>query len=207
MKIMCLTGNTSCMITISFVFILLTLLFFVFFDGFVYLTFMKGVWTFYQETPTNVSALATNETRVKSTNDSTIGFAPGLEDLRARLNQLGLEPVEDNAFKSPFIINPCNVKGVRNESGSPKIISSFNSPHWFKPAFTNSSRNEFSECEYSNCVMDFSGKKKESADVLLFFVGYLNRAPPARPPGQIWVKVMWESPAYYGYPGKCFTFT
>ncbi|XP_059138462.1 glycoprotein 3-alpha-L-fucosyltransferase A-like [Physella acuta] len=200
MKVRCLSRNISYMKvlkTMSLV-ILLTLLFLAVFDGAVQRKFTEGVRTFFQATPTNVRIRVTKETRVTSPENSTTG----LEDLRARLNQLGFEPVEDHEFKSPLIINPWNVRGIRNETGSPKIISSFNSPHWFKTAFTNSSRNEFTECEYSNCEMDFTGKKKESADVLLFFVGYLNSAPPARPPGQIWVKIMWESPINYGYPGQ-----
>ncbi|XP_059139274.1 alpha-(1,3)-fucosyltransferase C-like [Physella acuta] len=128
-----------------------------------------------------------------------------INTLRIELKKLGYEPVEDHEFKSPFIINPKlypNVsKHYHSITNTPmKIISLYNSPNWFiNDPLLNQFNRDFNRCEY-RCTVDLTGTRKQEADVLIFFVGYLKGEPPARPRGQIWVKAMWESPVNYDYP-------
>ncbi|XP_059139275.1 glycoprotein 3-alpha-L-fucosyltransferase A-like [Physella acuta] len=128
-----------------------------------------------------------------------------INTLRIELKKLGYEPVEDHEFESPFIVNPKlypNVsKHYLNITNNPmKIISLYNCPNWFiNHAESNLFNSDFNRCEY-RCTVDLTGDRKQEADVLIFFVGYLKGEPPARPRGQIWVKAMWESPVHYRYP-------
>ncbi|XP_059141020.1 alpha-(1,3)-fucosyltransferase C-like [Physella acuta] len=124
-----------------------------------------------------------------------------LQKFRTKLKKLGYEPVEDHAFKSPFIINPNLYPQVKRANQTTKIISIYNCPKFFKNDACDAYNKDFKDCEYK-CILDLEGHRHLEADVLVFFTGYRSSTQPVRPPGQIWVKAMWESPTNYVYPGN-----
>ncbi|KAH9504727.1 hypothetical protein Btru_062655 [Bulinus truncatus] len=153
--------------------------------------------------------------RTSPTNESLsfVCLGPSFFDegrLRAELTKMGIEPAEDHAFRSPYIITPrvCVDPGsvrppVPKVTRRTKIISCFNCPRWYREAKLNQKNLDFRACAYSQCTFDVTGKLKNEADVLIFFTGDLENIPvPSRPLGQVWVKAFFESPVHYGYPAN-----
>lgn len=156
-----------------------------------------------------------NMTKSDNVTQSLVCLGPSSLDktrLRSELKDMEFEPAEDHEFKSQYIITPkvCLPPSsvpdyVTKGNTRTKVISCFNCPAWFNDSKLNHHNRDFRSCEYSNCHFDVTGKFQSTADVLVFFVGYLGNTPvPSRPVGQIWVKAFWESPKYYNYPGKSY---
>ncbi|KAK6999059.1 alpha-(1 3)-fucosyltransferase C [Biomphalaria glabrata] len=152
-----------------------------------------------------------NMTKRDNVTQSLVCLGPSSLDktrLRSELKDMEFEPAEDHEFKSQYIITPkvclppSSVPGYVSKGNTrTKVISCFNCPAWFIHSKLNHHNRDFRSCEYSNCHFDVTGKFQSTADVLVFFVGYLGNTPvPRRPVGQIWVKAFWESPKYYNYP-------
>ncbi|XP_013072106.2 alpha-(1,3)-fucosyltransferase C-like isoform X1 [Biomphalaria glabrata] len=165
--------------------------------------------TLYNDTKYAIQIMAKSDS--SNVTQSLVCLGPSSLDktrLRSELKDMGFEPAEDHEFKSQYIITPkvCLPPSsvpdyVTKGNTRTKVISCFNCPAWFNDSKLNHHNRDFRSCEYSNCHFDVTGKFQSTADVLVFFVGYLGNTPvPSRPVGQIWVKAFWESPVHYTYP-------